>query len=214
MDPPRAQGKVAALGGLPGLPAVPSAHQREPRAWEWGSVRQAQSISEWNQRRRSQGPQRWPPRSTSGVPQPQWNRARPGELRLHCPCWAEHSTAQGWQKVLLSRPGLLASSELRAVLEDDVEGKESRLVLAHPASSLFRTSVPLCSGGARPFSFSSSLLHVFTDHSICYPFRAPSPEEEEEGFDASSGPRCSWRRNSETLCIFSQLDLFSEVSVE
>lgn len=46
------------------------------------------------------------------------------------------------------------------------EGRESQLVLGNPASSLeFRP--PLLGGMQRVLSFSFTLLHVFTDRSIC-----------------------------------------------
>nr|KAF6450348.1 integral membrane protein 2C [Molossus molossus] len=94
-------------------------------------------------------------------------RGGPRRVASHSALWAERSTdprravglAEGW--------GLPASSELPAVLEDPAERRERHLVPAPPASLFCSPPPPPPPWGDAPFSFSCSLLHVFTDRSIC-----------------------------------------------
>lgn len=72
-------------------------------------------------------------------PQPCQNRAEEGGL---CRCGSERAK---WA-------GLLASSTLRAVAEDNVEGRESTWYL-HTLLLLILKSVPLCFGGCTVFPF-------------------------------------------------------------
>lgn len=175
-DPTRAQGKVAVLGT-----PQDSCQCLCPPAGAWsvgvGRVCQAQLFSEWNQRSEEPGPPAWHLGAHAGSHGQAGIAGHSAGGPLSVSCW------------LRELGGALAFSKPSLV---EMRGRESHLVLVHPAPC--SESTPLLEG-MQCVSLSFSLLHVFTD--VLYA-TIPSPEPW-RGFGASVRLRCS---GDETLKCF------------
>lgn len=165
------EGDCPGVGG--GLPRTPvSAFSPPAEAWSLGSGMSPSSTIVLRVEPKKGGardPIPGPPGAQAGSPRPQpQTRAGGGALftpPAGQPCWTELGCAAGPAEWV----GLAAAFSGLGLFWKVPGGREGRATwYVYPLPPLcFKFHPPVLWGNAAFFSFSFSLLHVFTDHSIC-----------------------------------------------